>query len=158
MNLLEAFELAFSFHGRQTDKNGDPYVAHLVRVMLRVQQRGGSDVQQIAALLHDSIEDGYSGRESLLRNGVPEDAVVLVEALTRPDGQPYKDYILSVLSTPDAVLVKQCDVEDNLDPGRLYQLPDAESSRLKRKYTWALEALKTPSDETERPVQERPAG
>lgn len=54
----EALEFASRIHRDQTRKATDiPYVGHLLSVAGLVLENGGDEVQAIAALLHDSIED-----------------------------------------------------------------------------------------------------
>ena len=38
MQVLDAYQLAARLHTGQTDKAGRPYIEHLTRVMLRVQE------------------------------------------------------------------------------------------------------------------------
>lgn len=141
MQQIEAFELACELHRGQQDKAGKPYIEHLVRVMLRVQGMGGSSAQQIAALLHDSLEDGHATADLLLQRRVPEQAVSLVQALTRPHGQRYLEYIAHVKRNPGAALIKTADLADNADPARLALLPEADASRLRTKYERASQVL-----------------
>lgn len=63
--LSQAFELADWLHKEQFRKQADnekhlpliPYMTHLAEVMAIVMQGYGDEDQQIAALLHDAIED-----------------------------------------------------------------------------------------------------
>lgn len=89
MKILDAFNLAATLHAGITDKAGRPYIEHLGRVFLRVIDAGGSRDQQVAALLHDAIEDGLITNEGLIQAGVPEIAIELINALTKKDGQSY---------------------------------------------------------------------
>ena len=59
--LLDATQLAWRWHGRQTRK-GKPisYMSHLLQVQGLVIDAGGSAEEAIAALLHDSLEDAPS--------------------------------------------------------------------------------------------------
>lgn len=141
MKILDAFNLAATLHAGITDKAGRPYIEHLARVFLRVIEAGGSRDQQVAALLHDAIEDGLITNEGLIQAGVPEIAIELINALTKKDGQSYLEYIAGVKSVPAAVLVKHCDLADNSDEDRLSRLSANEASRLREKYRQALAAL-----------------
>ena len=141
MTLIETYKLACKLHANQSDKAGSPYIEHLTRVMLLTQAAGGDTEQQIAALLHDSIEDGHADADSLREAGVPEGAIVLIVALTRKPRQAYDDYIGQVGRTPKAVLVKRADLRDNLSPERLAKLYDEDRKRLSAKYNSALLAL-----------------
>ena len=53
-SLERAIAIAASAHAGQTDKGDAPYILHPLRVMLRLTNRRA----QIAAVLHDVIEDG----------------------------------------------------------------------------------------------------
>lgn len=134
MTLLDAYKLAATLHGGQTDKAGRPYIEHLSRVFVSVMERGGSRDQKIAALLHDAIEDGCATAASLVEAQVPATVVRLVTVLTRLPNEDYRAYLGRVVQAPDAILVKQCDVEDNLDEERLKALPLATAERLREKY------------------------
>ena len=112
MDILRAYKIACQLHAGQTDKAGRPYIEHLTRVLLRVQMDGGDRFQQIAALLHDSIEDEKTTAEELLALGVPSEAVVLVQALTKREEQSYEDYLRGLIGRYRVVTVKMA------DPGR----------------------------------------
>ena len=90
MTLIETYKLACKLHANQSDKAGSPYIEHLTRVMLLTQAAGGDTEQQIAALLHDSIEDGHADADSLREAGVPEGAIVLIVAHTREARTPWR--------------------------------------------------------------------
>lgn len=113
MKILDVYKLAASLHSGQTDTLGRPYIEHLSRVFLRVCERDGNYNQQVAALLHDAIEDGKGTAGELLQAGVPAAAVALVMVLTKDQQQSYLEYVVGVKAYPEAVLVKRCDLEDN---------------------------------------------
>ncbi|MDN4066173.1 HD domain-containing protein, partial [Ralstonia solanacearum] len=141
MKILDAYKLAAGLHAGQMDKAGCPYIEHLSRVFLRVSERGGDRDQQIAALLHDVIEDERATADQLLQAGVPGAAVDLVLILTKVETQSYPEYVAGVKAHAKAVLVKRCDLEDNSDPERLALLGEEVAGRLRRKYGQALELL-----------------
>ena len=142
MKALEAYQLAAQLHTGQVDKAGRPYIEHLTRVFLRVQAAGGDLHQQIAAFLHDAIEDGQATADDLVRvAGVPKEAVDLVVALSRRDDRQYHDYLATVKASPQAALVKMADLEDNRDPARLDLLPQEVGQRLRRKYAQAVQFM-----------------
>ncbi|MBB6583071.1 HD domain-containing protein [Ralstonia solanacearum] len=141
MKILDVYKLAASLHSGQTDKLGRPYIEHLSRVFLRVCERDGNYNQQVAALLHDAIEDGKGTAGELLQAGVPAAAVALVMVLTKDQQQSYLEYVVGVKAYPEAVLVKRCDLEDNSDPERLALLDMETAERLRTKYGQALKLL-----------------
>ena len=137
MQILKAYQLASVLHAGQVDKAGRPYIEHLTRVFVRVVAAGGDVHQQIAALLHDSIEDGKATKQELLEHGVSAESIDLVIVLSKPDGVTYMDYLEGVKKVEKAVLVKLADLEDNSDPERLANLPEDVASRLRKKYSKA---------------------
>lgn len=141
MNILDAYKLAATLHAGQLDKAGRPYIEHLSRVFLRVCDLGGDRDQQIASLLHDSVEDGKATAESLLEAGVPPAAVSLVLTLTKEGHQSYADYVRGVKANVRAALVKRCDLDDNADPQRLALLEGDVADRLRIKYEQARALL-----------------
>lgn len=134
MNLLQAYQLAARLHSNQLDKAGHPYIEHLTRVLLRVQARGGDHGQQVAALLHDAIEDGKASAEQLIWLGVPAETISTIKILTKRKGQAYEDYLAVVKGNPEALLIKLADLDDNKDPARLAALPEVVAQRLRTKY------------------------
>ena len=55
--LRRAVAAAVQAHLDQLDKTGNPYFLHPLRVMQSVRNKGGTIEQQIAAVLHDAVED-----------------------------------------------------------------------------------------------------
>ena len=141
MDILRAYKIACQLHAGQTDKAGRPYIEHLTRVMLRVQMDGGDRFQQIAALLHDSIEDEKTTADELLALGVPSEAVVLVQTLAKRKDQSYEDYLRGLSGSCRVLPVKMADLDDNSDPERLELLPERQRMRLQAKYAQAWDIL-----------------
>ncbi len=120
MNLIDqqlerAFGIALEAHETQVDQQGQPYLLHLIRVMLKV-----NGTARVVALLHDLVEDTPWTGEDLLREGFDPAIVEAVLALTRREDETYAQFIDRVQGTPLAIPVKIADLEDNL--GRLEDL------------------------------------
>lgn len=141
MKVLDAALLAAQLHEGQVDKAGQPYILHCLRVASAVARQGGDEDQQIAALLHDVVEDKRALLADLLEAGVPARAVYLIAMLSRSPGQPYGAYLQRVRLDRDAMLIKRCDLADNMDRSRLMLLPERDASRLLLKYNEAMEIL-----------------
>ncbi len=141
MELLDVYQLACRLHTGQVDKAGRPYIEHLTRVLLRVQAAGGDLFQQMAALLHDAIEDRKASAEQLLWLGVPIEVVEMVKVLSKGERQGYEEYLAVVKIHPRVLPVKLSDLDDNSDPARLAVLPEALAQRLKKKYDGAKQFL-----------------
>ena len=154
---VHAFAIAREEFEGVTDKVGDPYSDHLVRVLGYTESVIGrellgpfapkppaADDVAIAALLHDLIEDtAYELWEDEsgvgMRSG--ERSVRLTEAvwnalnaLTKRKDESYERYLGRVMGDEIALVVKAGDLRDNTDPERLKRLEPAERQRLLLKY------------------------
>lgn len=137
--LAETSALALRLHGAD-------YHGHLTRVLsylnellasLPVGFVGEKAIEhgRHAALLHDSIEDGFITRDGLEALGYHGCVIALVEGLARdPSKQTYRDKINWIANSGDAVLVltKLADNRDNSTPDRIASLPPEKRSLIKR--------------------------
>ena len=126
--LEEAVEIAVAAHRGQTDKAGQPYLLHPLRLL--AQMRTASE--QIVAVLHDVVEDSDWTFEMLRERGFGSDILAALDALTRREDEPYEDYVERAATLPLARRVKIADLEDNLDVRRLGALTDTDRERLDR--------------------------
>ncbi|TXM74607.1 metal-dependent phosphohydrolase [Methylobacterium sp. WL103] len=148
----EAF--ARAVHDTQTDKAGDPYVTHLVRVVGRASAKlaglpgilSGETVCELLqiAWLHDVIEDTPYDGDHLLAEGFSERVVHGVTTLSNLAETPYPDFIAGIVAHASlpAILVKLSDNEDNADPDRLAKLDAATRARLLAKYEPSTASLR----------------
>ena len=151
-----AFEIATKAHLGQTDKLGANYIDHPLRVhrnLLTHPEYQALDQQskddcQVAALLHDVIEDSGTGegsqtftKEDLLALGFTQRSVELVVLLTRVEGVHKDDYDRAINANPLARLVKWADIADNLNAHRVEELEIEEAERLAAKYRHALDVI-----------------
>src|SRR3954447_5053545 len=121
----EALVYAAMLHRDQIRKgSGIPYVAHLLGVCSRVLTNGGSEVQAIAALLHDAAEDqGGQPRLDEIRRRFGEDVAAIVADCTdswvepKPPWRPRKEAYLAALPKKPAtsLLVSLADKVDNAE-------------------------------------------
>ncbi len=130
MTLEDAVALAREAHHGVNDKAGRPYIEHPLRVMARVH----SVEEQMAAVLHDTLEDTDVTAEVLRAEGCPEAVVLAVLALTKREGEAYEDFVQRAAANPIARAVKIADVADNSDETRLAKLPPEQATRLREKY------------------------
>ncbi len=86
----EALAYANQLHAAQVRKGSDvPYVAHLLAVAAIVLEHGGSEVEAIAAVLHDAIEDqGGAPVGADIRRIFGDDVAAIVEGCTDSDTTP----------------------------------------------------------------------
>ena len=127
--LSNAIMLATQAHAGHTDKGGQPYILHPLRVMLRL----ATEEEQIVGVLHDLVEDCQGWTLHRLRQEGFADHLV--------DGEPYEAYVLRAGSNPIGRAVKLADLADNMDRSRLAQITAKDEERLAR-YARAVEALR----------------
>lgn len=135
----QAIAIAVKAHAGQTDKAGQPYILHPLRVMLRVQ----TPEERIAAVLHDVVEDCGVTLGELREAGFPASAVEAVEVLTHApklSEEEYFEVIRRAAAHPIARRVKRADLEDNLDIRRITVLTERDLARL-NKYKRAVRLL-----------------
>lgn len=141
-----AEQLARAVHAGQTDKAYEPYVSHTERVARYTRVLGGGPDEQMAAWLHDVVEDTCLGADDLLSLGCPIDVLTMVLLLTRKKGQTSEDYYAAIKEHPGALRVKHADLLDNTDHERLARLDVGVRDRLREKYAKAWAALGLPTE------------
>ena len=88
MSTIErAIELAAREHAGDTDKTGQPYIFHPLRLMFAVSK----PYEKMAAVLHDVVEDTEISLDDLRDMSFPEEVVSAVDALTKRDGESRMD-------------------------------------------------------------------
>jgi guanosine-3',5'-bis(diphosphate) 3'-pyrophosphohydrolase len=104
MTIEDAIAFAARKHKGQPDKAGKPYIWHPLRVALQLDDERA----QLAAVLHDVIEDSGATIRELARRGVPADVLRAVSHLTKRPGEKnkYLQFIRRVKRDPIARLVK----------------------------------------------------
>jgi len=125
---------------RYSSPEREPYVFHPLRVMLAFVD----PVEQIAAVLHDAIEDTDLEINDLVEAGYPADVVAAIDCLTHRRDEAYERYIDRVAHNEVARRVKVADLKENL--ANNCRLPDGpgNAERIER-YQWSLERLGAPS-------------
>jgi GTP diphosphokinase / guanosine-3',5'-bis(diphosphate) 3'-diphosphatase len=113
--LERAIEIAAKAHAGQTDKAGQPYILHPLRVMMAVT---GAN-EKIVAVLHDAVEDTSVTLLDLKIEGFSEQVLNAVCALTKTIGEARIDAAKRAAQDPIARAVKIADVSDNMDLKRL---------------------------------------
>jgi guanosine-3',5'-bis(diphosphate) 3'-pyrophosphohydrolase len=113
--LEKAIAIAAAAHAGQVDKAGQPYILHPIRVMLSVT---GSHAQ-MAAILHDVVEDTSVTVDQLVDEGFPAEVVTAVVALTKLPGETRLAAAARAAGNPIALAVKLADNADNMDLTRI---------------------------------------
>ena len=138
--LMLATAIAHDKHRNQVDKQGKPYLGHLLRVMDHV-----SEEYKPIAVLHDLLEDTDTCAIDLVSAGILPKTVSEILMLTRTVGESYQDYIQRLSNDPIARQVKIADLNDNLRDG----CPES----LQKRYRNALETIKHREQELEEALQ-----
>lgn len=139
ITLEQVEKIAREAHEGQTDKIGVPYFQHVRAVADGVAQFG--EEMEMAALLHDIVEDTPWTLEQLRAAGVPENVRAIVYLLTNRDGEDYQDKMREIVRNRGALLVKIADNAHNSRADRAAHLPVAKRERLAKKYEKARETL-----------------
>ena len=139
MNILaKAISFASDMHVAQTDKGGNAYILHPLRMMMRL--RTGDEELMAIAVLHDVVEDCNVSFDDLRDIGMTERVVSGVRALTRQNGETYEQFIERLGGNRDALLVKREDLRDNSDLTRLKGVTEKDVARM-QKYMHAFKRV-----------------
>lgn len=146
-----------AFDGR-TDRQGDPYIAHAIRVMHDVD----GDDAKIVALLHDTLEWGDMTWERLHELGFGAKVIAAIDALTDRDGESLSEQVSRIRSNPLALRVKIADIRDNSLSWRTRRMDTPTRTAMLGKYRdtaellgTTLHAIKKRAPELERLLRQR---
>ena len=107
--LEDAIKLAVErFRGVQ-DKDGQPYILHLLRVMMSVEHPDA----KIVGILHDIVEDTSVTLSDLKELRFSTTVIEGVASLTHLPGITYCDYVVRIRSNEIARVCKLADLNDN---------------------------------------------
>lgn len=128
-----AISLAAEVFKNKTDKSGQPYILHCLRVMNAMDQTD-SELMQIA-ILHDLVEDTEFTFEDLKRLKFSQRVIDALILLTHLQADSYDFYIKKLAFNKDAVKVKLADLKDNSDITRLKGLTKSDFDRVQKYHT-----------------------
>lgn len=120
-----AIEIAATAHAGQRDKAGQPYIFHPLRVMLRVD---GAH-EQMAAVLHDVVEDTSVTLDNLAQEGFPSEVLRAIAALTKLPGETRLEAAARAAADPVARKVKLANNAENMDLSRIPNPTDKDYAR-----------------------------
>ena len=138
MNLERAIEIAVKAHKGVTDKGGNPYIVHPLRVMMSLK----SDNEKIVGVLHDVVEDAEDWDfERLKEEGFSKEVLDGLRSVTKTsEEEDYNEFVQRALTNEIGRAVKIADIRDNLDVTRIGELRQKDMNRL-NKYKNALKVL-----------------
>jgi len=125
--LDKAIQYASLWFDGKVDKAGKPYILHLIRVMLSVDQND-EELMQIA-VLHDVLEDTPVTIRELEDMGFSVRVLSGIDHITKHKGQDYDEYLSQVCINIDSVKVKLADLKDNMDLSRIKNMTDKDWDR-----------------------------
>lgn len=139
--------VAIRVHSAQTDRQGEPYLLHVLRVVEAVR-----DEAKVVAALHDIIEDGTSETRAGWVSATDGHDLTAIELLTRGDPETYASYIAYIARIAAAPgrsgdLAREVKIADLRD--HLGRMPDPKMTPffkrdwrpLQRRYERALVSL-----------------
>jgi len=139
-DLETAIAIAVEAHRGQTDKAGQPYILHPLRVMFNLD----AEEERIVAVMHDVVEDSELTLDDLRARGFSKEVLEALEAVTRRPGESgdagYAAFVERAAGNPIGRRVKIADLLDNMDLTRLAELGESDMRRLD-KYLKALRFL-----------------
>lgn len=152
-DLQRAISIAVEAHQGQTDKGGNPYILHPLRIMMSLK----TEEEMIVGVLHDVVEDcadrGFTW-EYLRDQGFSETVLDALRTVTKtPDeekhfkslsGQErvaaYLEFVNRAKENPIGRRVKRADIFDNLNVSRIGELTQKDLDRLNQ-YKRAIKFL-----------------
>ncbi len=127
--LDDALQIALEVHSGKTDKGGNTYILHPLRVMMKMS----TEEEMIVAVLHDVVEDSdFVTIQSPEKAGFPNSVIEAVDCLTRRKGESFGDFIVRIEPNPLARKLKLADLGDNMDIRRLSEIKSDDFERLKK--------------------------
>lgn len=134
--LDRALQIAVKAHKNQTDRYGQPYILHPMRVMAM----GRTDEEKIVGILHDVVEDTDWTFADLRREGFSERIITALDCLTKREGEEYDAFVARTRKNDLAIRVKLHDLTDNMDVRRMKEVKEGDVKRL-NKYLKAYRLL-----------------
>lgn len=141
-----ALLLACQYHKDQYDRQGKPYILHLLRVAHGLNT---TDEEAMAiGVLHDIKEDHGVTDEQLKAAGMTPRVIEGVAGVTHLPGDSYEEYVEKMRGKMDCLKTKRSDLRDNSDITRLSDtvITEKDTARF-TKYSKAFKRVEEMIDE-----------
>ena len=146
--LYKTLQLVLKVFDEKVDKGGLPYIEHLFKVYMGVNDYN----EKIIALLHDIVEDTNISFRDLKEYGYDDNILTPLTYLTKKKGEYYPDYIDRIISSCDihTLNVKLSDLKHNMDITRIKNPTVNDYERISKRYEVAYFKIKNKLDEMEK--------
>ena len=108
--LHKAITIACEAHQGQSSINGEPYILHPLRLLIKAK----SNEERIVAILHDVIEKTNISLADLKNKGFDQNIIRSIDSLSRRGSESYIDYIIRLMQNRISVKIKLLDLADNI--------------------------------------------
>ena len=106
----KAITLACKAHQGQSSTNGEPYILHPLRLLVKAK----SNEERIIAVLHDVIEKSNISLADLKNKGFDQNIISSIDSLSRRRSESYFEYIERLMQNKISVKIKLLDLADNI--------------------------------------------
>ena len=100
--LHKAITIAFEAHQGQSSINGEPYILHPLRLLIKAK----SNEERIIAILHDVIEKTNISLADLKNKGFDQNIISSIDSLSRRGSESYVDYIGRLMQNRISIKIK----------------------------------------------------
>ena len=144
----KAKKIAEKYHQNQKRRGGDDYIKHPERVAENISKLFNDEKLTSAAYLHDTIEDTQENLETLrkLKQEIKDLSPLVLEYVENlshnKEIEDYEEYIKRISKDNKLLVLKFCDIIDNLS--------DTPTEQQKEKYKRALTILLAKISEKEK--------
>lgn len=128
LSLDKALIIAALAHYGQTDKGGNSYIRHPLRVMEKLD----SEDEMICGVFHDVVEDTEMTFEDLAELGFTANQIKNIDSVTKRENETYEERINRALQSYVGAKIKKFDIMDNLALWRLKNKNNLQEKDLER--------------------------